>query len=53
MSEPRDDDGLGWRPEYRPDWPPPMWAHPPWFYRVVAICVVILTIGVFDWLLRH
>lgn len=35
------------------DFPPPMWSHPPWFYRVIAVCLIVLTFCVTDWFWRH
>jgi len=34
------------------DLPPPMWSHPPWFYRVVALCVVLVTLAILDYVYR-
>jgi hypothetical protein len=30
--------------DYDPDLPPPLYTHPPWFYRVVAACLIVLTL---------
>lgn len=32
--------------------PPPIWSHPPWFYKVIAVCVVLITIAVMDYVYR-
>lgn len=35
------------------DLPPPMWSHPPWFYRVIAACLVVATLAIIDYCGRH
>lgn len=37
----------------RMELPPPMWSHPPWFYRVVAGVLIVLCLCVLDWFSRH
>lgn len=32
--------------------PPPRYFHPHWFYRVIATCVILLTLAVIDWFWR-
>ncbi len=34
------------------DFPPPMWSHPPWFYRVLALCIILATIAWLDYVYR-